>query len=60
MGPTKGINIFKYFRIVDDPSTFSYDVYPDELIVKKENEDLCQASFFDLLIELLDRKFTTD
>ena len=40
------------FRFIDDPYIFSKDVYPDELIVKK-NEDPCQASFLDL-----DRIFT--
>ena len=33
--------------------------YPDELELKMENEDPCKASFFDLLIEVHDRKFTT-
>lgn len=55
----------RIFCFKDDLSTFSSDkfenycedVYPDELILKKENEDPCQASFLDLLIKLQDRKF---
>ena len=35
-------------------------IYPDELILKKENEDPSQASILDLLIKLHDRKFTTE
>ena len=30
-------------------------MYPDELILEKENEDLFQALFLDLLIEVCDR-----
>ena len=43
------------FRFIDNPCSFSNDVYPDELILEKENEDLFQALFLDLLIEVCDR-----
>ena len=49
------------FRFIDDLWTFSHEIiYPDELILKKENEDLCQASFLDLLIRFYDRKFAIE
>ena len=49
------------FRFIDDLWTFSDEIiYHDELILKKENEDLCQASFLDLLIRLYYRKFTIE
>ena len=47
------------FRFIDDLWTFSDEIiYADELILKKENEDFCQALFLDLLVRLYDRKFT--
>ena len=56
------------FRFTNGLCTFNNDefennynkIYPDELQVKKENADSCNASFFDLAIEVNDRKFTTD
>ena len=61
MRPSKGLDIFSsIFKFIDDPCTFSNDLYPDELILEKENEDLFRASFLDLLIELHDRKYTTE
>ena len=53
---------------IDDLCTFNNnefennykDIYPDELELKKENEDPCKASFFDLSIEVHDSKFTTE
>ena len=47
------------FRFIDDLWTFSDEIiYHDELILEKENEDLCQASFLDILIRLYNRRFT--
>ena len=34
------------------------DSYPDEMELKKENEDSCKASFLDFSIEVHNRKFT--
>ena len=36
------------------------DIYPDEMKLKKENEDPCKVSFLDLPVEVHYRKFTTD
>ena len=53
------------FLFVDDLCTFNNDIYhcndiyPDELELKKKNEDPRKASFFDLSIRVHDRKFTT-
>ena len=52
---------------IDDQCTFnnnefennSYIIYPDELELKKENEDPCKALFLDLTMEVQDKKSTT-
>ena len=47
------------FRFIDDLWTFSDEIiYHDELILEKENEDLCQTLFLDILIRLYNRRFT--
>ena len=56
------------FRFINDLCSFNKsnfennytDIYPDKLELKKENEDRSKASLFDLLIEVHNRKFTTD
>ena len=61
-------NFFKYFRFIDDLCTFSNnefesnynDIYPDELGLKQENENLYKFLFLDLSIEVHDKKFTTN
>ena len=45
------------FRFIDDPFTFSNDIYPDKLILKKEKDDPCQALLLDLLITLRDKVY---
>lgn len=57
----------EYFRLIDDLYTFNnyelennYNIYPDELDLKKENEDPFKTWFLDLSIEVRDGKFTTE
>ena len=53
-------------RLIDDLHTFNnnefensyHDIYPDELELKKENEDPCKVSSLSLSMEVHDRKFT--
>ena len=55
------------FRIIDDLFTFRNDkfennyndVHPNQLVIKKEDEDPCETSFLYLAIEVYDRKLTT-
>ena len=58
----------RIFKFIDDLCMFSNDefenyckdIYLDELIIKEEDEDPCQALLLDLLMEVHDRKFTTE
>ena len=45
------------FRCIDDPCTFSNDIYPDKLILKKEKDDPCPALLLDILVNLRDKVY---
>ena len=56
------------FRFIINLCTFNNDefenyyneIYPGEMELNKENEDPCKASFLNISIEVLYRKFTTE
>ena len=59
MGQAKAQICSSIFRFIDNPCTFSNDIFPDELILMKENDDPCQAQFLDLLMQVYDGKCTS-
>ena len=45
------------FKRIDDPCTFSNDIYPDKLILKKGKDDPCPALLLDILVNLCDKVY---
>ena len=62
------INLAKRFsttvRYIDDLLTTRFqeeipNIYPAELVLKRTTESLCELSYWDICIRIIDHKFTT-